>query len=64
MAPRHATARAAWRGMGIRRHGPEGGCLCGLTVKFRRDRHPHRHEDAEAAGGVAADAGAEFVAQA
>lgn len=30
----------------------------------RRDCHPHRHDDAEAAGGVAADAGAEFVAKA
>ena len=30
----------------------------------RRDRHSHRHDDAESAGGVAADAGAEFVAQA
>ena len=29
-----------------------------------REVHPHRHDDTEAAGGVAADARAEFVAQA
>jgi len=65
MAPSHATAGAAWLGAGSCGMGLRGGCLCGpVVVDPRRDRHPHRHDDTEATGGVAADARAEFVAQA
>jgi len=39
--------------------GLRGGGLSGPLIGPRRDGHPHWHEDAEAAGGVAADAGRE-----